>query len=108
METEQSMRPLDATQLSREQAWGRQGLMAVAAVRYCLGRRSYIVSDCAAWLCEVWQVLPENTKAITRRDVEDAFKSDDDDRERGREFLTLGDDCDRASWKTVRHLWSSN
>lgn len=32
--------------------WGRSDLMATAAVRYCLGRCSYIVGDCVDWLHE--------------------------------------------------------
>ena len=31
--------------LTPEQAWGLNGLMAVSAVRYCLGRRTYIISE---------------------------------------------------------------
>ena len=38
--------------------YGRDGLMAIAAFRYCLGRQTYIVGDCAEWLCEQWPSLP--------------------------------------------------
>ena len=34
--------------------YGRADLMAIAAVRYCLGRMSYIVGDCADWLIAEW------------------------------------------------------
>ena len=50
--------------LTQEEAWGRSGLMAMAAVRYCIGRMTYITNDCADWLCSVWPKLPENVKAI--------------------------------------------
>ena len=92
--------------LTPEQAWGRSGLMAVSAVRYCLGRSTYIVSDCQEWLCGAWEYLPENAKAIIQRDVEEAFKRDDEDRESGRDYRALGHDCDRRSWEKVRELWS--
>ena len=90
-----------------EQAWGRSGLMAVSAVRYCLGRRTYIVSDCQKWLCEIWDKLPEKAKDIIQRDVEEAFKRDDEDRANGKDYLvrTLGSDCDRRCWEQVRKLW---
>ena len=34
------------TTLSEQGAWGCDGLMALAALRYCLGRMTYIVGDC--------------------------------------------------------------
>ena len=91
--------------LTLEQAWGCGGLMAVSAVRYCLGRRTYIVSDCKEWLCEIWDKLPEKAKAIIQRDVEEAFQRDDEARESGKGHLELGHDCDRRSWEQVRKLW---
>ena len=91
--------------ITAEQAWGRSGLMAVSAVRYCLGRRTYIVSDCQEWLCDIWDKLPEKAKAIIQHDVEGAFKRDDEDRASGKEYKTLGDGCDRSEWEQVRKLW---
>ena len=91
--------------LTPEQAWGFDGLIAVAAVRYCLGRRSYIVADCRVWLYDIWDELPEKAKAIIQRDVEEAFKRDDEDRANGKDYRALGDDCDRLCWEKVRKLW---
>ena len=90
-----------------EQVWGSSRLMAVAAVRYCLGRRTYIVSDCQKWLCAIWDKLPEKAKDIIQRDVEEAFKRDDEDRANGKDYRvrTLGSDCDRRCWERVRKLW---
>ena len=62
--------------LTPEQAWGLGGHVAASAVRYCLGRRTYIVSDCQEWLCEIWDKLPEKAQTIIQRDVEEAFKRD--------------------------------
>lgn len=93
--------------LTPEQAWGRSGLMAVSAVRYCLGRSTYIVSDCQEWLCDIWDKLPEKAQAIIQRDVEEAFKSDDEDRANGKDYRALGHDCDRRCWEKVRQLWSN-
>lgn len=88
-----------------DQAWGRSGLMAVSAARYCLGRSTYIVSDCQEWLCEIWDELPEKAQAIIQRDVEEAFKRDDEDRANGKDYRALGDACDRRGWEKVRKLW---
>lgn len=86
-------------------SYGRGDLMAVAAVRYCLGRMSYIVGDCADWLVSVWPTLEEGARNCIQRDVEEAFVRDDEARERGDEYKPLGMDCDRAEWERVRKLW---
>lgn len=90
-----------------DQAWGRGGVMAVSAVRYCLDRRTYIVSDCQEWLYEIWDKLPEKAKAIIRCDIEGAFRRDDEDRANGKDYRdrALGSDCDRRCWEKVRKLW---
>lgn len=85
--------------------FGRHDLMAVAAVRYCLGRMTYIVSDCADWIIEQWPNISEGAQKTIQRDIDDAFVSDDEERARGKEYKTLGHDCDRAQWDRVRKLW---
>ena len=79
--------------------------MAIAAVRYCIGRQSYIVGDCADWLIEAWPNLQESTRKIIQRDIDGAFDSDDKNRIDGLEYKALGMDCDRAEWERVRSLW---
>ena len=85
--------------------YGRDDLMAVAAFRYCLGRMTYIVSDCADWLIEQWPNIAENARKIIQRDLEEAFKRDDEARADGQDYKPLGHDCDRAQWEKVRRLW---
>ena len=85
--------------------YGRDDLMAVAAFRYCLGRMTYIVSDCADWLIEQWPNIAENARKVIQRDLEEAFKRDDEAREDGQDYKPLGHDCDRAQWEKVRRLW---
>jgi hypothetical protein len=87
--------------------WGRDDLMALAAVRYCLGRCSYIVSDCCDWLCASWPQIKLGTQQAIRRDVEAAFKRDDAARQAGQEHPALGMDMDRAQWERVRALWNA-
>ncbi len=62
--------------------YGRDQLMVTAAVRYCLGRMTYIVSDCRIWLRAVWPHLSENARTVIARDVDEAFQRDDEARER--------------------------
>ena len=89
-------------------AWGRDDLMAIAAVRYCLGRMTYITSDCADWLVAQWLNIKPNARAVIQRDIEDEFARDDDARQNGKEYKPLGCDCDRAAWQRVRELWAPN
>ncbi len=56
--------------------YGRSDLMVTAAVRYCLGRSSCIVSDCADWLVEQWANFGENTRNIVLRDISEALDND--------------------------------
>ena len=44
-------------------------LMALAAMRYSLGRTSYIVPACHAWLYDVWGQLDPSTQATMVRDI---------------------------------------
>lgn len=88
-------------------AWGRDDLMALAAVRYCLGRMSYIVSDCCEWLPRVWPHLKPNTRAVIARDIDEAVRRDTEARSRGDEHLPLGMDYDRAGWVRMQHLWQA-
>lgn len=80
--------------------------MTVAAVRYCLGRMTYIVGDCADWLIEQWPNIAPRAQAVIRRDVEEEFGRDDRARADGQlSWKPLGDDCDRREWERVRALW---
>ena len=96
-----------AAEALRHAAFGRNGLMALAAVRYCLGRMSYIVGDCCDWLRCAWPMLPESICKIIARDIDEAFKRDDEARERGDRHRPLGMDMDRAQWESVRALWGA-
>lgn len=87
---------------------GHDHLMVMAATRYCLGRMTYIVSECANWLVKIWPLLNDKTRTIIQRDIEEAFTRDDADREAGREYKALGWDCDRQAWERVRALWSNH
>ena len=89
-------------------AWGRDEMMVVAAFRYCLGRRSYVVSDCVDWLIAHWEDFEKSTKDVIRHDLEWAFGEDDRDRAEKREYKKLGMDMDRRQWERVRALWRND
>ena len=91
--------------MNQEKLYGRDHLMVIAAVRYCIGRMSYIVSDCTDWIIANWNDWPEITRNIIKRDLEEAFKSDDEAREDDSAYFPLGMDCDRQQWERVRRLW---
>ncbi len=88
-----------------EGPWGHGDLMATAAVRYCLGRQSYIVGDCVDWLIGWWPSLSEGCRNVITRDVNEAFAKDDEARECGDTYRPLGMDMDRQQWERARALW---
>jgi hypothetical protein len=73
--------------------WGFHNLMVLAAFRYCLGRRSYIVSICVDWLIRYWQEIDHDTRKIIIKEIAaEAEKGD------------TGDTCDAEVWQElVRH-----
>lgn len=91
---------------TRMSDYGRDELMVVAAVRYCIGRTSYIVSDCCDWLIKIWMDLLPNTRAVIQRDIDEAFEKDNSARAEKRNYRPLGWDCYRKEWERVRKLWS--
>ena len=92
--------------LTREQAWGWNDLVVIAAFRYSCGRATYVTGVCADWLVEIWPLLTDNTRAVIKRDLEADFESDDKARQNGETFLPLGWDMDRKKWERVRALWA--
>ncbi len=92
--------------MDSKKPWVAGDLMALCAVRYCIGRMTYVVSDCCEWLCDVWPYLSDRVQKLIIREVEDSFAKDDEARADKHEYLPLGHDCDRAQWEKVRKLWS--
>ena len=74
------------------------GLMAIAAFRYCLGRMTYVVPACAEWLEREWPRLPQRDRAVISRELAEAIEEDAQARAYGKEYSPLGHDCDRAAW----------
>lgn len=78
----------------------------LGATRYYLGRMTYAVSNYCELLRQNWDRLPDKTRSLIQRDVEEKFESDDKDRAKGARYKALGHDCDRAQWERVRQLWA--
>ena len=62
-------------------------LMIMAAHRYCLGRRSYIVPSCIEFLQEHCNMLKDNTQNVIIRDTIDEIMDN-----------RAGDDIDKRGW----------
>jgi hypothetical protein len=93
-------------------------LMVVAAVRYCLGRRTYIVHECASWLLATWPLMSPKMRTNVAREIEDAFsehatllaialRTQDPTDPATMFYSNLGDVCDIAAWRAVRTLWKA-
>lgn len=65
-------------------------LMALAAFRYCLHRRSYIVGACHDWVRNTWHEFAHSTRSVMIRDLAEGI-------ERG----TVGDDLSVLSWREL-------
>lgn len=65
-------------------------LMVMAAHRYCLGRRSYIVGACIQWAVETWEQMEENTQNVLLRDTAEALMDN-----------CAGSSCDIKEWKML-------
>lgn len=68
--------------------WGLHDLMVTAAHRYCLGRQSYIVSECVEWLLEHWDSFHPSTRKLIRDETREAIRN-------GR----AGMECDVDEWE---------
>lgn len=80
----------------------------LGAFRYYCGRMTYAVSDFTDLLIRVWPSLPEYTRKLIQRDLEEEFQRDNHARAEKCQYKPLGQDCDRAQWEQVRALWRSD
>ena len=64
--------------------------MIISSFRYCLGRASYVVGECADWIIEHNDDLSERVRNIFLREIREAL---DEDR--------AGMDMDRWRWEEV-------
>lgn len=76
--------------------------LAIQSLRYCMGRMTYAVSDCADFISQHWQDFSQNTKNIIIRELDTGLELHEDDVRDGREYRYLGHDCDYRKWKSLR------
>lgn len=83
--------------------------MIYQSFRYVLGRKTYAVGMWCDWAVENWERIPEHDKLLIKRQLNEAFKRDEKERETGKtEFLPLGDQYVRAQWERVRALYANS
>lgn len=76
-------------------------LMLISAVRYALGRRSYIVGDTCDFVRSIRGKLSDNCRRIIIRDIEEEL-------ERYHSFgTTCGMECDEQSWLRLLEVLKS-
>lgn len=63
--------------------------MLICAVRYCLGRSTYVVGEADGWVRTAWPCLSAATRRTLIRDVSDHLERDQ------------GMTCDRATWRDL-------
>ena len=63
------------------------GAIIICALRYCVGRRTYMPSLVVDWTKRHWSHLSINDQNVIRCDIEQAIQEQD-----------LGDDCDVETW----------
>ena len=79
----------------------------LGSFRYHCGQMTYTLGLFVEMLIQHWPTLPEATKALIRRDLEEEFERDDRQRAESPTglWMPLGHDCDRTEWERVRALW---
>ena len=68
-------------------------LMLISAVRYALGRRTYIVAETARYVSGKLGMVKNATLMVLLRDIDERIAWSDRSGMSG-----LGDECDRAEW----------
>jgi len=63
--------------MNHEEVWGRQQVMVLSALRYCLTRRNYIVSDCAQWIIKYWWTFEISTRLKILNELKDVVDDDE-------------------------------
>lgn len=79
----------DAPKLMVDPSVDRFGAVCNCAVRYCLGRRSYMPSLVCGYLTPLLSELDDNTLACFKRDID----------ERKKDGFGFGDACDYETWE---------
>jgi hypothetical protein len=74
------------------------GTLFVYALRYTIGRATYAVGEMCDLVRDRWSEIPDRTRTIMIRDVEEAVQSSH----------PLGHTCDRSSWERLLKWMKEN
>jgi hypothetical protein len=74
-----------------------QEILLGCAIRYCMGRRTYVVSSCIEECYRVSPLLHSNFKERVAREIQEAEDVDD-----------LGDSFDKVEWTKLKDFWKPN
>ena len=69
--------------------------IALIALRYCIGRRTYAPSLCSGWIKRHWSIIPPLNRALMRRDLGGEISR------AGGIPNYLGDSCDAQVWNEL-------
>ena len=75
----------------------REDQMMFYAFRYCLGRMTYAVDDCARYLIANWDRLSENSQKLIVKEINEALEK----AKAGHPGYPAGHQCDIDSWTRV-------
>lgn len=78
-----------------QQPWGHGDFVAISAMRYALGRRSYIVGMTTEWIRWNWSAFGQEAKEIMKRDLKEEIERTD------RIPGNLGMDFDEREWRNL-------
>lgn len=74
-------------------------LIFIAAFRYALGRRSYMVLTVADFIKTNISLIPQNIINLMIREITEAEQNHNDGL-----YKALGDDCDVETWLSLREF----
>lgn len=84
----------EAVERERRRLNDAEGIL-VCAVRYCIGRRSYIVGSCDRWVRQLWSTLSPGTRKTIIDDIYAALERD------RLGHASIGMDMDRDTWAAL-------
>ena len=67
--------------------------MIISALRYALGRRTYITGETAEFIKRYPELIDERVKDVMLKDLEEYFQK--------RESFKFDDECDFNTWKSL-------
>jgi len=67
--------------------------IAIYAFRYCLGRKTYAVSDCVDYLIKYWDYFSDIDKQLIHKEIKNAIFDN-----------KIGNDIDKQEWTKILNL----